>query len=227
VEQLRVRCPACQKLYQVETSAIYSLTPHFECRACGSVFAFEFPPENPEQVQTFLVRQKEAEAPAEEPSLVLQAQPSLVQMWNNIFEDYEDEERHEDFIKRCSESDALAFAKMKYEDLRAATGDDPVCEKFLKQIDALMSVKAEMSVQAQKAAEPQEFLKWLQQQGKNFNWLRVLYWTPLAITLFMVILGFSNKGMRNMIGVGVFFAFISYGLITLFRGRIRLSDFLK
>lgn len=191
-----MRCPACQKLYQVETEAIYSLTPHFECKACHAVFAFDYPPDSTEEVRAFLVKKSEPSEP-EVPPVILQAQPSLVQLWNKIFEDYDDEELHDEFIKRCQELDALPFAKMKYENLRAATGSDPLSEKYIRLIESLMLVKAEL--QAQKPIEAHKFVAWL----TSFNWARIGYWGPLVMSVIMVIIGFSNGGLRNLIGVGM------------------------
>jgi hypothetical protein len=196
VEQLKVRCPACQKLYQVDTEAIYSLTPHFECKACHAVFAFDFPPADLNDVAAFLVRNSEPGA-KESPAVVLQAQPSLVQLWNQIFEDYEDEDRHDEFIKRCRELDALPFAKMKYQDLQGATGQDPLCEKYLRQIDALIDVKTELKTQ--RPIEPQKFMAWIE----SLNWKKIGYWAPLIVSVALVLVGFSNMALRNLIGVGM------------------------
>ena len=122
MEHLRVRCPACQKLYQVETETIFSQSPYFDCKACHSIFTFQFPALEAEQVPTFLVQSASLESD-EKPDLVLQAQPSLVQLWNHIFEDYDDHERHEDFVKRCVELEALPYAQTKYQELKAALGE--------------------------------------------------------------------------------------------------------
>lgn len=227
MNHLRVRCPACEKLYQVETEAIYSLTPHFECRACNAVFAFDYPPVDSENVAAFLVGPNDLQA-QESSSVRLQAQPSLVQLWNKIFDDYDDHELHDDFIKRCRELEALSFAKLKYENLQTAMGTDPVCEKYLRQIEALLNVKAEISVS--KPLEVDHFWMWL----KSSLWMvlkkvtikKAVYWAPLMICLPMIVIGFSNLAMRNMIGTGIMIGFLSYGLITFFRGRIRLSDFI-
>ncbi len=225
MEHLRVRCPACQKLYQVETHSIFSQSPHFDCKACHAVFSFQFPPNDAEQIHTFLVHQSETEA-EEKPAVILQAQPSLVQLWNQIFEDYDDHERHEDFVKRCVELEALPYAQTKYQELKAALGTDDLCDKYLAQVEARLSVKADL--QTQKRAEPipnlnmQNFLIWL----KARPWKKVLYWAPLAAGLLMVGLGFSNLGLRNMIGLGFAVAFLGYGLITVVFGRIHISDFI-
>lgn len=57
---LHVRCPSCAKLYQIDVSAIFSTSPHFQCVACPTKFTFEFPPADPERIQT---RAVEAAAP--------------------------------------------------------------------------------------------------------------------------------------------------------------------
>jgi hypothetical protein len=70
------------------------------------------------------------------------------------------------------------------------------------------------------------FSDWLKRAVKNFNWKKLGIWAPLLVGLAMVLLGVSNLGMRNMIGLGFMTSVLSYGLISLFIGRIRLSDFI-
>lgn len=212
-----MRCPACQKLYQVETEAIFSHTPHFECKACRAVFAFEYPPSQMDRVMSFVVKPAELTTDETAP-VILQAQPSLVQLWNNIFEDYEDEERHEDFVKRCRELEGLPFARMKYQDLTTALGSDPLSEKYLKQVDGMMLVKVQMDQPSSQSGLSFSFLA-------RIHWRRLLYWTPLVMSLGLIVLGFSSLALRNLIGFGVAVGFLSYGLIVLVRGRLRWSDF--
>ncbi len=225
MEHLRVRCPACQKLYQVETQSIFSQSPHFDCKACHSVFTFQFPPPQVDQVETYLVQHNDSEMD-EKPAVVLQAQPSLVQLWNQIFEDYDDHERHEDFVKRCVELEALPYAQTKYQELKAALGSDDLCDKYLAQVEARLSVKADQRTQIRQGQIPtvdlQHFIVWL----KARPWKKFLYWAPLAAGMLMVIAGFSNLGLRNMIGLGFAVAFLGYGLITVVFGRIHISDFI-
>ena len=58
--KLKVRCPHCTKLYEVSGEEIHSEIPVFQCVTCESRFAFEYPPENPEQVDAFLLSANEA-----------------------------------------------------------------------------------------------------------------------------------------------------------------------
>ena len=225
MEHLRVRCPACQKLYQVETETIFSQSPHFDCKACHSIFTFQFPALDAEQVPTFLVQAASLESD-EKPDLVLQAQPSLVQLWNRIFEDYDDHERHEDFVKRCVELEALPYAQTKYQELMAALGSDDLCDRYLSQVEARLSVKTDLQAQHREIKNANinllSFMIWL----KAWPWKKVLYWAPLTAGFLMVTVGFSNLGLRNMIGLGFAVAFLGYGLITVIFGRIQISDFI-
>jgi hypothetical protein len=55
-EKLNLRCPHCQKLYEVETRSIKSSSPYFECLVCSEVFSFQFPPNNLDSIKTFSVQ---------------------------------------------------------------------------------------------------------------------------------------------------------------------------
>lgn len=54
--KLRVRCPGCNKLYEVSESDIHSSSPQFDCISCATRFGFAFPVENPASVATFVVQ---------------------------------------------------------------------------------------------------------------------------------------------------------------------------
>lgn len=53
--KLKIRCPSCAKLYEVQTSDIRSETPFFQCISCESCFSFDYPPANSESIPSFLV----------------------------------------------------------------------------------------------------------------------------------------------------------------------------
>lgn len=61
---LKLRCPACAKLYEVQSDDIHSDIPVFQCVSCDSKFAFEFDKNNLQNVETFLVSAK-ADTPQE------------------------------------------------------------------------------------------------------------------------------------------------------------------
>ncbi|MEN0059133.1 MAG: hypothetical protein AAGB31_09895 [Bdellovibrio sp.] len=144
----------------------------------------------------------------------LRAQPSLVRKWKNLLENFANEDLHNEFIQACHQLDALRFAVMKYEDLKAAQGGDPVCEAMLARIQSLMMV----GLSAQEAEKNK-----VSATGK---WRKYFYWGPFSLSALMILLGMINLGHRNLIGVGVALAFMAAGLIIMIRGKISLSDFL-
>lgn len=145
----------------------------------------------------------------------LKAQPSLVRKWKNLVENFENEELHDEFIRACHELDALRFAILKYEELKAAQGGDPLCEQMIARINSLMMVGLSQKPLPKKEAP-----------ARRPKWQKYLYWTPFALSAFLILLGMINRGHRNLIGVGVALAFMSAGLIVMIRGKISASDFL-
>lgn len=53
--KLKIRCPVCTKLYEVESEDIRSEMPLFGCISCDSRFSFEYPPTDPQNVECFVV----------------------------------------------------------------------------------------------------------------------------------------------------------------------------
>ncbi|MBV2167578.1 MAG: hypothetical protein KUL82_02615 [Bdellovibrio sp.] len=264
-EKLKIRCPSCTKLYEVESEDIHSETPLFQCISCDSRFSFEYPPVDPQNVLCFVVPVvPTAPAPMEEMSVAqhqevhpdpgahemkscpkcgalngrrskecyschvlfekleglpkdpsLKAQPSLVRKWKNLVENFENEELHDEFIRACHQLDALRFATLKYEELKAAQGGDPQCDQMIARINSLMMVGLSQKPVAGKPPETPARPKWQ----------KYLYWGPFALSALLILLGIVNLGHRNLIGTGVALAFMSAGLIVMIRGKISLSDF--
>ncbi|PIS11020.1 MAG: hypothetical protein COT73_06145 [Bdellovibrio sp. CG10_big_fil_rev_8_21_14_0_10_47_8] len=59
LSHFNVRCPACDKLFRVDSREIKSSSPYFDCTACKSRFSFDYPPANVNKIETFVVSQKE------------------------------------------------------------------------------------------------------------------------------------------------------------------------
>ena len=145
----------------------------------------------------------------------LRAQPSLVRKWKNLLENFADSQLHEDFIRSCHELDALKFAVMKYEEIKAAQGGDSLCDQMLARIQSLMMVGLAQKPLAQNKAPAFNLAKYR----------KYFFWGPYSISTFMILLGMMNLGHRNLIGVGVALACMTSGLIVMIRGRISWSDF--
>lgn len=59
--KLKIRCPSCAKLYEVESDDIQSETPLFQCISCESRFSFEYPPVDSANVICFRVFMEQAQ----------------------------------------------------------------------------------------------------------------------------------------------------------------------
>ncbi len=54
-----IRCPACNKLYRVDSREIHSAVPYFDCSACKVRFCFDYPPTNVNKIETRVVSMKD------------------------------------------------------------------------------------------------------------------------------------------------------------------------
>jgi hypothetical protein len=254
--KLKIRCPACAKLYEVGSSDIQTELPLFQCCSCQCHFGFEYPPKDPSQILCFPVdiqkatrrgssvesvnaQRQELTKPCPKcgalssrkskecyschilfervdglpKDISLKAQPSLVKKWKNLIERIEDEKLHDEFILSCHQLDALRFAAFKYEELKSAQGGDPLCDRMLARINALLLVNL--------SQKPLSNLP----ENKKSKWQKYLFWGPFGLSALLILLGMVNLGHRNLIGVGVALSFMTAGLIVMIRGKISASDF--
>lgn len=54
-EKLKIRCPSCVKLYEVDTADIHSDAPQFQCVSCQTRFAFFYPPVQAGKIECFIL----------------------------------------------------------------------------------------------------------------------------------------------------------------------------
>lgn len=249
MEKLKIRCPHCQKLYEVDDSLIQSAQPQFDCLKCQHRFAFEYPPTSL-PVLTYLVGAPKTEEAQDlrgsaskncpkcsavnsaeskecyscqvifekldglpsDPNL--KAQPSLVRKWKELVSDFENMDRHNEFIQSCHDMDAHGFALLKYQELKSAQGGDPVCDQMIARLHVL-SVVRKNPVQTGESTSLQDlqkmFLAWFKKYGE---------FLPLVIAVGMILMGMSNLGYRNLIGLGFAIASLSLGVRLLLRGKI-------
>lgn len=58
MNQFRVRCPSCAKLYQIDVATVFSTSPQFQCVACPTKFTFDFPPTDPQHIECRKVEER-------------------------------------------------------------------------------------------------------------------------------------------------------------------------
>jgi ribosomal protein L40E len=153
----------------------------------------------------------------------LRAQPSLVRKWKNLVLNFDNKDLHEDFLKSCHQVEALRFAILKYEELRRAQGGaDDVCTTMIARAQSLLHVPAAAASATPtgagavngviKSEAPQAWEKWC-------------LWVPVGLSLVMILVGFLNLSLRNLVGAGVAVLLLTLGLIYFWKGRLSLSDF--
>ncbi|MBC7370934.1 MAG: hypothetical protein H7326_05175 [Bdellovibrionaceae bacterium] len=150
----------------------------------------------------------------------LRAQPSLVRKWKNLVLNFDSSELHDDFLKSCHELDALRFAILKYEELQKAQGGkDYVCESMIYKAHGLLQV----TLYSKRTGDP--FYK--KDPPKNVvAWHKYVFFTPLIISILMMLSGFTSLSQRNLVGAGVAVMLLTFGLTLFWKGRLSMSDFI-
>lgn len=164
-------CPKCSA--QVEQTLK-------ECPACGVIF------------EKFKSR-----ASAEESDLTTSA--LLKQMWQSVLDRYEDESKHQAFIRACESEGNLTYALNRYSTILEATPYEPRARRLRESVKALMELKAR--VLAPKQGNPDKTKGWL-----------VLHVLLIGTALSLIAAGWLWPQFRNVIGFGAVLLFISAGL---------------
>jgi hypothetical protein len=173
-----------------------------ECRKCGVIFA------------------KLEDLPLDAKTGAL---PSLVKAWQDLMEDYSNVTKHMAFVDRCDDLQAVPFALKKYQDLKEAQPHDKIAQEMLHHVLLkAFARKAEVVTENPSVRLLRDQVnEWIDQ----VNWSRVARLSPLALSGLLILVGASNAGLRNLIGIGVSILFITLGLALITKGRIHWSDF--
>lgn len=175
--EIRFRCPSCQKLYCSDTSAISAngVTPsEFECATCSTAF-FLYPTKTEtglyrtdKTIQIsfstcpkckFLKPLSKDECPncgileskfneiqkTESPRLF-----QIDQAWAKVLTDLTNDQLHQTFLNLAQKNLALNLAAQKYQDLQKMMGQDPLIDKYLKQIELRLSAMIQARFQSEK-----------------------------------------------------------------------------
>lgn len=133
--------------------------------------------------------------------------PSLVRRWRELVIDFDNAQKHEDFIQECHSLNSLPFARKKYVEMKALLGQDSDCDRYIKRVDGVarhLSAKSEFVLGAKES----------QQKPAEMSKLRkTLFSIPFAISLILIVVGMAGAHQRNLIGLGISLAVLSYGLL--------------
>ncbi len=158
-QDVRFRCPHCQKLYRTSSDVFDDVNAEFDCASCSRPFylteecnsfgLFATTAENHRVLEacpkcSFLKPYKSDECPScgvfTSKYLELQKVESPVlfelnQQWQKLVAHFDVDQYHQDFLNKCHHRMALNFAYQKYADLQKAMGFDSLCEKYIHQIE--------------------------------------------------------------------------------------------
>ena len=127
------------------------------------------------------------------------ASKELKELWEAVILEYENENRHRQFIRYGWVDSNIEYVTQKYQDLLEANPSDEVALKFQKEIQLLASTRFEVARQPQKSASWHD---WTIPRIKLSPALYVLAGVLIASGLLI-------PGMRNLVGFGSSLLFIT------------------
>jgi hypothetical protein len=165
-------CPKCANQVAIHDK---------ECSRCGVVFD--------------KLKMQAAEVDAK-------ASRRLLGFWDNVMEHFENEERHQNFLKSCQDENNLDFAMSCYTRLLEAEPSNERAKRMRDSIQALVEVKIEVHTPTR--------------VRRNFI-LQILNGFLILVSLLLCAWGWLIPEFRNMIGFGAALLFLTVALQILFR----------
>ncbi len=158
IQEIRFRCPCCEKLYRTLADAFTAEQPEFDCQGCLKTFLlsknitsfglYETTPKDNNFLScpkcTHLMPINSKECPScgifieSYQKMVQSESPTLYELnklWDVVLTQFNLDQSHQNFLNLCQEKMALNFAFQKYDELRKSMSYDSDCEKYLKQIE--------------------------------------------------------------------------------------------
>lgn len=235
--EIRFRCPCCQKLYCSDTSAFSSnaiIPSEFECFSCsGPFFLYQvktetgmYRTEKTNHVEfskcpkcDFLKAQKQDECPS---CQVLESKFNQIQKlenprlfeidkaWTSVVTDLTNDMHHQNFLNLAETHMALNFASQKYLDLKKMMGDDPLIEKYLKQIELRLQALIQHRFQSEKQSNTESNSNFSTRM-QNIN-SKDVFMTVSLLGTAVLIYNKINPTFPNLTGLIVAATVLSYGL---------------
>lgn len=240
--EIRFRCPHCQKLFCTDQTAFEGQATHahdadFQCTDCHKDFIL-----NREVLSSGLyattelrkthfancpkcsglkpVGQDECPNCGVFESKFTEIQkvenPRLYQLnnaWQVILKDITSDQSHQYFLDQAQKQSALNFAAQKYNDLKKIMGEDPLIEKYLKQIEHRLDAHVKSQFNQSRGENP-EAQQSLLASGRLFIFV-ALFGT------FILIINKIKPLFPNLTGLVVAVTILSYGLWFLTRPTVK------
>ncbi len=230
-QEVRFRCPHCQKLYCTQNDVFAGSLlsqPAFDCTSCSQAFSLThelnevglYVTTTHNQAQfaecpkcTNLKPLKSDECPTcgvlvskfeELQKIESPALFELSQLWQKVLADFTLATSHQNFINACHQKMALNFAYKKYSELKSSVGFDMSCVHYMKQVE----LRLEEQFKAQEAVQAESRKSYLTRAQTVF----------LCVGLIGVLSLLFNKirpTFPNLTGLVVAVTILSFGLVFL------------
>lgn len=239
--EIRFRCPHCQKLFCTDQTAFEGLTAHahgadFQCTDCQKDFILSrevlssglYATEELRKTQfancpkcSGLKPVGQDECPncgvfeSKFTEIQKVENPRLFQLnkaWQVILKDITSDSSHQYFLDQAQKQSALNFAAQKYNDLKKIMGEDPLIEKYLKQIEHRLDAHVKSQFLQSRSETPEEQQSLLA-SGRLFIFV-ALFGT------FILIINKIKPLFPNLTGLVVAVTVLSYGLWFLTRPTV-------
>lgn len=226
-QEVRFRCPHCQKLYRTSSDVFEGSDPEFDCSNCSKSFLLSgqqdsfglFVTSSPSQKRfdvcpkcSSLKPHKVDECPTcgvfASRYLELQKAESPVifelnQQWQKVVTHFDDDQYHQDFLNKCHLKMALNFAFQKYSELQKTMGFDSLCEKYIRQIE--LRLEQQFKVPDEKSA-----VKIAEDVGMNIT--QVIFMAIGTIGMVMLIYNKFIPTFPNLNGLVMMLTVLAFGV---------------
>jgi len=240
-QDVRFRCPHCQKLYCTQNNVFEGAAlaqPAFDCDSCHKPFSLtrdvnEFglyvtttesqqfaacpkcthlrPANSDECPSCGIIVSKFEEMQKVESPYLFE----LNQKWQSVLADFSRDEAHQKFINACHQKMALNFAFTKYSELKTTLGFDLACDHYMRQVELRLEEQL-------KAHE----LKNVTINRHRLSRTQMIFWTVAFVGVCSLIYNKIRPTFPNLTGLVVAVTILSVGL-ALFstdHGHIKLEN---
>ncbi len=239
-QEVRFRCPHCQKLYCTQNDVFEGADPLFDCVSCKKSFllsrdvdsfglfmtdtsnrtqfaecpkCFQLKPIKGDECPScgVLISKFEEVQKAESPELF-----ELSKMWQRVLADFTFEQAHQKFINACHQKMALNFAFKKYSEIKNMVGYDLACDHYMKQVE----LRLEQQFKAEEASYYSSVSRKLLSRAQTVF---------LCMGIFGVSILIFNKvrpTFPNLTGLVVAITVLSFGLVFIAGNKyhVKLED---
>lgn len=136
--------------------------------------------------------------------------PSLVRIWEEVLNDFENSAWHDQFVKACERQGVLPYAESQYRQVLKLTGGDLIAKAQLVRVQSLIDDQEEQKRQAQK--------------NKKHMWLNFLVAAiPLFFSFLTLAVGFYLEASR-LYALGMVLLIFSAVFVYLFKNKKFFSN---